>query len=179
VAATNPTSLAKPMHLPKNVAVVAALVVVGTACYPSPAAAQARLSDSSIALHGIQAGQKVRIQLLTGNTWEGQFSQWVDPSRFRLAGDSASIQLATVRTLHVRGRATKDGAVAGAFLLGMFTAAAAQSLCGAYGTCSSRDGTWSLIIGGAGGAAVGGIVGALIGSAFPAWKERYRSNLAR
>jgi hypothetical protein len=146
------------------------------------AADQPTTPDDALLL--LRPDQRVRVKVTGSGVIEGRLVSASD-GRLVLDGVGAGkplpkeILASDVRSLWVRGRATKSGAIVGAVIGGVVTGALLAVF--AQGVCDAADcgGRWvgggaiGLALGGAGGAATG----ALIGSASPRWRVAYSGGL--
>lgn len=147
------------------------LVTIATlgVVFPSMAVGQAPIDS---ALGRVRPGDIIRVRTLDGRIAESRLIA-IDgvPLHFRLSGQPAPLAVASVDSLWVRGHETKlgarVGAAAGAIGLGLyFSWACSDAEVGiSPGTCVA----FAMPIGGL----AGGIIGFLIGSAFPKWDLRF------
>ena len=137
---------------------------------PAAIAAQATLDSVAARLH---ADQFVRLHVRGGRHFEGRFAFYaVAPAGSQLSVADTLIQVETVDSLWVRGRATKTGAIVGAVVVGVPAAVFWTGLCSLI--LESDCTLWGAVAGlTAASAGVGALVGAGIGTAFPRWHLRY------
>lgn len=120
-----------------------------------------------------------QIQLYTENLGriEGRFLMCRDDTLFLLATQrEMSIPIESIDELRVRGRATKTGAIAGGFVVGLVGFVSGLTLARVCGVPEEPDDSCPvaiLSIFTLGGAATGSLFGAAIGAAVPKWHLLY------
>jgi hypothetical protein len=130
----------------------------------------------------LRVGQHVRVATGDSKTVEGRLVAIRD-GRLVLAGSPEDASLRTVRTVWVRGRATKKGTATGRIVGGILGAAFLgyfpYAMC--EGSCEDTFGNAvvAAVIGAAVGAAGGSLTGRLIGSAVPRWDRVYSADSQR
>lgn len=143
--------------------VCVALLVLG-----SPAALRAQ-APLDAAVHRLRPGQMIRVRTLDQGRAEGRLLTLQD-NVLRLQRDgSPDVPVANIESLWVRGRATATGAIVGGLALGLTFGYVATGVCNDEGDCGGVEVPAATAVGLAGGALVGG----LIGAAIPKWKLRY------
>jgi hypothetical protein len=147
------------------------LVTIGTlaAVFPNIAVGQAPIDS---ALGRVRAGDVIRVRTLDGRLAASRLIALDGaPLHFRLRGQPVPVPVASVDSLWVRGHATKLGARVGAALgaigFGLYLgwACSDPEVGVSPGTCV----VLAMPIGGL----AGGILGLLVGSAFPRWDLRF------
>ena len=142
------------------------LLVVG------PASLLSQVTIDSVASR-LHADQYVRLHVRGGRHLEGRFAFYVvAPAGSQLSVADTLIQVVTVDSLWVRGRATKTGAIVGAVVVGVPAAVFWAEVCALI--TESDCTAWGAVAGlTAGTAGVGALLGAAVGTAFPRWHLRY------
>lgn len=122
----------------------------------------------------IRSGQLVRIRTSDGQLLEGRFTAVPSqPMSLRLEDRALALSTLGVDSVWARGNHAKRGAILGAVVVGIPAAAAGYALCElASDGAGCQD--WEIVpLLMLAGAATGGGIGALIGSAAPRWSLRY------
>jgi len=122
----------------------------------------------------IDSGKYVRARLDPNRTISGHFVP-VGDGRLGIRHDAGvidTLRLAQLRELSVRGRHTKAGAILGGIAgagFGTFVAIVVNALCETDDCRGARPYLIAIPVFGA----AGGLVGAVVGTAFPRWKRVY------
>jgi hypothetical protein len=137
------------------------------------------------ALARLRPGQRIRIAADGRNKVEGRLLAVGEGGRVVLGPSelndrlSSGVPIESVRSVWVRGRATKRGAIAGGVIGGL-----AGGLFGTFAALmndSANRTLWSTgtALGLAAGGTVGGITGGIVGTATPHWHRVYSSGASR
>ena len=150
--------------------IVAALLLLGSGTVSGTAAQSLPVER---ALGQVKAGDRLKVAV-PGAIWVGTYQRF-GAGELLLARDSLVERLALDRVsgLWVRGRATKVGAIVGAFAgagFGAFLGLVVAGVCDA--DCPSQPS--AMAVGGLLGGAAGLGLGAIVGAAIPRWKRIFR-----
>lgn len=160
-----------------TVALSAALVwiLVAPSVAQSPRVAPGWEDARAAAVAGLEAGKRIRVEAPTTGRVTGTFLRIGDGALLLQGeGGEEGVPIADMTGLWVRGRSTTAGAVVGAVTLGALGALGGAVLCAAFASdSSSADCGAGVALFGLGGALVGGLLGAAVGTAIPQWHRRY------
>ena len=144
---------------------VALVVLASPACL---------LAQGESSFGKIRSGQLVRIRTSEGQLLEGRFTAVPSqPMSVQLEDRALSLSTLGVDSVWSRGNRAKTGAILGAVVVGIGGAGLGYFLC-QLGSDGSGCQDWEIVpLLALAGAAAGGGIGALIGSAAPRWSLRY------
>lgn len=120
----------------------------------------------------LKPGATLRVETTSLTRIDGRLLRATGDTLFLSAqGSEAVVPLSDLHALWQRGRATKTGAIVGGVVGAVGLTILFEALSGLSEEPSSSGSTvfWGVALGGAGGALVGGVIGAAI----PRWHRRY------
>ena len=119
----------------------------------------------------LRAGQTVRVRLSDGQRFEaGIVGVDSSPVVLRFAQSPQLVPISSIDSLWLRRTSAKRGAIIGGIVVGALAFAAGAAECSIVGESDGCEAWGYVLLFSGGGAAVGALLGAGIGSLFPRWQ---------